>query len=189
MRSTIATCVGLALSLACAAGSAAAMPYMVQFTAGSYPIADSCPSAPSTPCVLTTDANLQVAISGVTADFTVTVGSNTVATFTLPDYLAPTGVEPGRSPYFSGSNLTDTSWDKTTYPYVVFWSPADGGGITIGESPDDNTGTLVTLFNSEQTTGASYTLSGTPEPMTWSLMIVGTGLTGVALRRRRARTA
>ncbi len=185
----IAPFLGLALSLACVAGGASAAPYMVQFVGGEYPIAISCPSAPATPCDLSTDANLEVAISGVKANFTVTVVGDPAATqtFTLPDYLAPTGVEPGGSPYFSGSNLTNASWDTTADPYVVFWSAEDGGGITIADMSNDNGSTLIKLFASQQTTGSPFIM--TPEPMTWSLMLVGAALTGGALRRLRARAA
>jgi hypothetical protein len=187
MRSGILLAIGATLALA---GSASASPYMVQFTGGVYPIAVSCPGA-ALPCDQSTNATLTVTVSGPQANFVVDVTGDQSATlsFDLPDYLAPTGVEPGGSPYFTMPNLTAATWDTATYPYVTIWSPADGGGISVAGTPDDSGDVLLALFESEQTTSSPFTLTGTPEPATWAMLIVGAGMTGATLRRRRMRLA
>ena len=68
--------------------------------------------------------------------------------------------------------------------------PLQGATITLGDS------TLIRSFFSDSwdsfdDNGVRIVVEGAPavpEPAAWALMIVGAGLAGVALRRRRAST-
>jgi hypothetical protein len=65
------------------------------------------------------------------------------------------------------------------------YSAADGYGFVVsaGIVPDDQDPTFVLSFD------GVLTVQAVPEPATWALMIAGFGLTGAALRRRRAACA
>jgi hypothetical protein len=184
-------------ALALSTAPARAVEIGVQWSAGTYLIAQTCPNS-VIPCGAQEDASLKVTISGPTVSFTVTDLDNSSedATFTLPNYEIPAGVITGDSPYFSVLpdskgvvTLQNANWDTTAYPYVTFYSAANGGGLTIGSAEDGTPPNLTVLFNSAQTTGSPYALVTVPEPEAWSLMLVGVGFSGAVLRRRKAPAA
>jgi hypothetical protein len=188
---------GAASALLLSAAPAFAVRIGVEWTAGTYLIAQTCLGG-NPPCLSPDDASLKVTIAGPTVSFTVTDfdDASENATFTLPNYEVPAGVITGDSPYFSVLpdsdgvvTLQNADWDTTAYPYVTFYSAANGGGLTIGSAEDGTPPNLTVLFNSAQTTGSPYALLPVPEPYDWSLMLVGVGFSGAALRRRRAPVA
>jgi hypothetical protein len=64
-----------------------------------------------------------------------------------------------------GTNFNGTAWNTGTLN-LFYW---DSNNI-------DNTGSVL----------ASVIVTNVPEPVTWSLMILGFGMAGSMLRRRRA---
>jgi hypothetical protein len=174
--------------LALCASGAHATGDILSFTPGAYYYADDCPGA-TTPCAGASNVTVTLTISGSEATFVIDAPLDPTynVTFSLPNFLTPTGYEPGASPYYSGPALVTSSWDTTAYPYVIFWSSVDGGAFNISASPDGSD-SLVTLFQSVGTVGPSIA-SLVPEPAAWSMMVLGFGLSGALLRRRRTVSA
>ncbi|WP_419807938.1 choice-of-anchor C family protein [Sphingomonas sp.] len=75
----------------------------------------------------------------------------------------------------SGSTRSNMGWLPYTYSFL-----ASGGSTTLSFASGD-TGSYGAALDS-----VSVSLSAVPEPATWALMILGFGLTGGAMRRRRA---
>lgn len=96
---------------------------------------------------------------------------------------------PGGSPQtatdypFSGGFLDIYGLVFTTSSNVAvnFWSNGDLGGLTYGAGFTDGVEVLDYA--------GGITASAVPEPATWGMMILGVGVAGGALRRRRAGTA
>jgi hypothetical protein len=194
-------CAFAAVSALALSSAAFASNYQVTFAQNlTIPLADMCPMA-SVPCLENTDSSLSVVVVNGVAEFTGSLdlpgppATTLNVSFDLPDIYAPSGVEAGDSPYFTGAGLTNASWDTSMYPYVTFWSNEDGAGISIGSQPGDGPTDNVyfTDFGSEQSylegSPSLFTLTGTPEPASWAMLLVGATATGAGVRRRRAKTA
>jgi hypothetical protein len=177
-------------TLSLGAGAAHASYTAIEFLPAAYQIIDAdvvgCPNA-SAPCEASPDTILSVSIVGPMADFGISDQDNPSwnFSFSLPDYLAPTGFEPGGSPYYEGPHLA-APWDTTIFPYVTFWSAVDGGAITIGSTPNESGPDLVDFFASAADPEPDFALVSVPEPDAWVLILLGAGLCGAGLRRRRA---
>jgi hypothetical protein len=93
---------------------------------------------------------------------------------------------PGGSPQtatdypFSGGFLDIYGLVFTTSSNVAvnFWSNGDLGGLTYGAGFTDGVDVLDYV--------GGISASAVPEPATWGMMILGVGMAGAALRRRRA---
>ena len=77
---------------------------------------------------------------------------------------------------------------------ALYLDARDGDSLDFGHTGIFRFGDLATglSFTSESGTFLSdlaVTGGGVPEPATWAMMIAGFGLTGVAIRRRRASIA
>jgi hypothetical protein len=158
-------------------GEAVAGP-AVQFLPGTYYLAYSTGDAPVD--------TVTVSLSGGYADFTMTGDDSetwSISNASIPDFSYDyEGVG-----YFAYA-IQSASWNTTDDPYITFWVSHDGGGLTIGPDEGDPGANfdLVDLFTSSSGPGQVFDV---PEPAAWTIMIVGIGLTGGVLRRRRAMAA
>lgn len=122
-------------------------------------------------------------------DLTFSKGGTTVFTFTPAEVLALVGGNPAYfanpSGPFAGQDSAQpyvflNFFDKSgTFDKVTF---AEDPGTTGGYESDNHT---VGFFTKESGTP----VSAAPEPASWALMIMGFGLTGSTLRRRRGAKA
>jgi hypothetical protein len=94
------------------------------------------------------------------------------ANTTAPYNLTPFGLSLGLTPFDVNDCCTHNSF-------------ANSAGLKVVDF--DQTGIPTTLAGNVQIGGGGFT--GTPEPTAWTLMILGFGLAGAALRRRVARPA
>lgn len=122
----------------------------------------------------TLDAATATAIAAGTSFGNVTISHNGVAT-TGNTLTASFGTNIGGSPFF----LVDTSPDSATRPFYSGSGPAitfNPGVFAIADGLTNGKGTL--------TIGA-VAVSAVPEATTWAAMLLGFGLIGARMRRRR----
>jgi hypothetical protein len=104
--------------------------------------------------------------------------------FSYDNLFYPGGSPQTASDYpFSGGFLDIYGLVFTTSSNVAvnFWSNGDLGGLTYGAGFTDGVDVLDYV--------GGISASAVPEPATWSMMILGVGFAGGALRRRRAGVA
>jgi hypothetical protein len=78
---------------------------------------------------------------------------------------------------------TDTGFDRLFINYAVGWPNGNTNYASVGN------GNGTSIWNNNGFRGVTFGDGGSvPEPASWALMIAGFGLTGAALRRRRAVT-
>jgi hypothetical protein len=84
----------------------------------------------------------------------------------------------------TGGRIID--WNGIYSGFANYPTPYAGGGLY-------DTGSATDKLALDTTVGEDFrtfvTIGGVPEPATWSLAIIGFGLTGLSLRRRRGRAA
>jgi hypothetical protein len=185
--------VGCAAAIFCGLASTVASATAVQLIGGTYPMAETCPNyldVPPQPCDGVDGSSMTITIAGSLANVSITdpLDPSENASFTMPDYSVPAGFEPGASPYFSvyTNDVTNVSWNESSYPYITFWSALDGGGIGIGDDPSDDGNTLTSLFESNET--ENDFVVPVPEPAGWGLVLSNFALVGFAMRRRHRGT-
>lgn len=100
------------------------------------------------------------------------------ATFTVKLYNAAAGLVDSRS-VAASSTLQELTFEDKGITKVEFTFAGDDGTNPYGD------GRRVAFY---EVRDVFYSLSA-PEPAAWTMMIGGFGLTGAALRRRRARAA
>jgi hypothetical protein len=86
--------------------------------------------------------------------------------------------------------LTVTSGDFTPGEFVLPFrdNPANGSTTFVGQGPSGDGGCSNCYFGKIATLSVPSS-TGVPEPASWALMMVGFGLSGAALRRRRMAVA
>lgn len=106
------------------------------------------------------------------------------ATYNVSFYLASDGLTPNDFAVNGpGALFIPTQTDITASPYLEYFGTFTGtGSDTITFIARDDPGFL-------SLDDVSVTLVAVPEPATWATMILGLGLAGVALRRRRTLAA
>jgi PEP-CTERM motif len=103
---------------------------------------------------------------------------------------------------FANSVSSDIGFGDTTTGFALLFVGGFPGGYNLQSdfsltgpaivNPGQSSGTTAGAFlfsSTAETAVFDAKLSPTPEPAAWALMIAGFGLTGVALRRRRAAIA
>ncbi|WP_262408443.1 PEPxxWA-CTERM sorting domain-containing protein [Sphingomonas sp. JC676] len=139
--------------------------------------------------------------------YTVTGASGVFASFMLDDHPTPDPLTLESYAFFL-FDAPGTYADGSTTAGLSFYDDSALGGISIvtwNGLTIDLTG--MALFTSSTATpalfafgptqfteagGATYTISavaGVPEPASWAMLVLGTGMIGVGVRRRRAQAA
>lgn len=142
-------------------------------------------------------AALLSAVPAAAATYLFKIDGPQTVRFTLPSSPSPSVVDPGNyfvlysvSGRIDGSSASfDLGFGSPTYFFNFgLLSPTVGPGI-LGSGPTLYTGTEAAptfktgVFALEP--GYTLTIGGVPEPSTWGMLIVGFGLSGLAMRRRK----
>ncbi len=198
MRRTLQACVTAAILLACA-GSARAITYVATLDGPS----ESPPNASTGTGFATVFINDTTNIMAVSVDFTDLVGTTTASHIHCCTTVADTGTAGVATevPFFDSFPIGVTSGsyvhlfnllDATAYnPAFV---SANGGTAASAEAAliaGLSAGKAYLNIHTSFKPGGEIRgfLSTVPEPSSWALMIVGAGLAGAGLRRRRLAAA
>lgn len=106
----------------------------------------------------------------------------------IPVSPSPSFINRGTVVYDAGTRFAEFS-ALTTVPFSngdnFFGLRATAGGVEyFGYAYTNNS--LLRSYAFESTAGAAITAVAVPEPASWALMIVGVGVVGGAMRRRKA---
>jgi hypothetical protein len=165
MRVNTSIAIFIAGALAFVAGPAAAN--TITFIPGTYYLAENYGATP--------DHTLVITVSNGVADFTL-IGDDPSETASLPDVATPSSGGADDPTFLS--TAASANWDTNTYPYLVFYSTADQGGLEAYGDSD-----IFNLYQSDEGPGQVYSVA--PEPAAWALMLAGLFTLGAVLRGRR----